>query len=230
MEIKIIASGSSGNCYHISDGNDSLLIECGIQLQAIRKALDFKLSGISGCLISHSHLDHCRVTDKLLKAGLDCYMSESTRQSTGVMSHRVHVFQSLQIFNIGSWKVLPFPLEHDAENHGFLIVSKTGEKLCYITDSYYCKYQFKGVHYYMIECNYDKDLLEENIQSGIVPAEIRNRITRSHFELQNVKDFFRANDLSVAKEIHLIHRSSSNCPTDVQEQIQALTGKEVYTQ
>jgi len=127
------------------------------------------------------HLDHCRDTDKLLKAGIDCYMSESTRQSTGVSGHRVHIFESLKLFNIGDWKVLPFPLEHDAENHGFLIQSGS-DKLVYATDTFYVKYKFKDITHFMIELNYSKAVLEENIASGIVPAEIRNRIWRRNIQ------------------------------------------------
>ncbi len=229
IDIKQIASGSSGNCYKISDGDTTIMIECGIQFKKIREAFSFKLSKVSGCLISHSHLDHCRVTDKLLKAGIDCYLSESTRKSLGVSGHRVHIFKSKKIFKIGTFKMLPFPLQHDVENHGFLLQSKNGDKLCYITDSYYCRYKFKDVNYYLIECNYQAEKLEKNIKKGVVPAAIRNRVVKSHFELENVKEFFRTNDCSKIKQIHLIHISSNNGDKEFfKSEIQALTGKEVY--
>lgn len=229
IDIKTIASGSSGNCYRISDGHTHILIECGIQFARIQEALSFKLTDISGCLISHSHLDHCRSTDKILRAGIDCYLSESTRNCIGVSGHRVHVFESKKVFEIGTFKILAFPLQHDVENHGFLVVSKYGEKLVFATDTYYCKYKFAAVNYYMIECNYSAKILEENIKSGAVPAEIRNRIVKSHFELENVKEFFRANDTSKINEIHLIHMSGNNSDPELfKNEIQKITGKPVY--
>ena len=228
IDITTIASGSSGNCYRIADSTTTLMIEAGIRFHKIREAFSFKLSEVSGCLISHSHLDHCRSTDKILKAGIDCFMSESTRKSMGVSGHRVHIIKPLKIFKIGTFKILPFLLQHDVENHGFLIASENGCKLCYITDSYYCKYRFSGVNYYMIECNYSKEILEENINAVVVPAEIRNRIVKSHFELENVKKFFLANDISDVKQIYLIHISGSNGDPELfKTEIQAITGKPV---
>ena len=54
MLVKALASSSAGNCYLISDGSSSLLLECGIPLKDIRrKGVD--LLGLSGCLISHEH-------------------------------------------------------------------------------------------------------------------------------------------------------------------------------
>ncbi len=229
IDIKTIASGSSGNCYRISDGTTNILIECGIQFSRIQEALSFKMSEITGCLISPSHLDHCKSTDKILRAGIDCYLSEATRKCIGVLGHRVHVFESLEMFKIGTFKILPFPVQHDVENHGFLIVSKNGSKLVFATDTYYVKYLFKDINYWMVECNYSVKTLEENIRSGAVPKEIRNRIVKSHFSLENVKEFFRVNDTSKVNEIHLIHLSGNNADRALfKSEIQAVTGKPVF--
>lgn len=228
IDILTIASGSAGNCYRVSDGETAVLIDCGIQLSEIRKALGFKLSEIAGCLLSHVHLDHSRSADKMLRAGIDCWMSEATRQPLGVSGHRVHVFDELKLFRVGTWDILPFPLQHDVENHGFLMQSRAGGKVCYITDSYFCRFKFPAVTHYLIECNYAKDILEANIEAGITPAEIRNRITRSHFELEDVKAFFRANDLASVREIHLIHGSRTNGdPARFKREIEEVTGKPV---
>lgn len=51
MQIQVISSGSKGNCYRISDGSTSLLLDCGIPLKQIQIALDFKLSDIDATLM-----------------------------------------------------------------------------------------------------------------------------------------------------------------------------------
>jgi len=55
IQIKALASGSKGNCYKISDGRTSLLIEAGIPINQIKRGCGFKLSEIEACLISHEH-------------------------------------------------------------------------------------------------------------------------------------------------------------------------------
>lgn len=55
IEIAPFASGSTGNCYRITDGRTPLLLECGIQYKQIQKGCGFRLSEIKACLISHEH-------------------------------------------------------------------------------------------------------------------------------------------------------------------------------
>lgn len=55
IAITPLASGSTGNCYKISDGRTPLLLECGIKYKDIQKGCGFKLREIVGCLISHEH-------------------------------------------------------------------------------------------------------------------------------------------------------------------------------
>jgi len=56
MEIKTIATGSTGNAYKISSADTSILIEAGIPIRKIQGGLNFGLSEIEFCLISHAHL------------------------------------------------------------------------------------------------------------------------------------------------------------------------------
>jgi phosphoribosyl 1,2-cyclic phosphodiesterase len=56
VEIKVLASGSSGNSYMIDDGETKLLIEAGIRVKEIQKALNFDLQRVAGCLVTHQHL------------------------------------------------------------------------------------------------------------------------------------------------------------------------------
>jgi len=166
-----------------------------------------------------------------MKAGVDCYMTEGTRNELRVSGHRIKLIEPLKKVAIETFDVLPFSTQHEAaEPVGFLIKSRvSGEKLLFITDSFYCRYRFRGVSYYMIECNYSRQILDENIRSGRTPAAVRNRIVKSHFELENVKAFFRAQDMSRAREIHLIHISTGNGDPDVfKAEIQKTTGLPVY--
>lgn len=230
MEIKVLASSSSGNCYRVSDGQTVLLLECGIPIAEIRKGLGFRLSEISACLISHNHMDHCKAAGDIIKTGIDVYMSSGTKEVLGLSGHRIHTVKAKEQFSIGTFVVLPFETEHDAEEPlGYLLYSTaTGEKLLFATDTYYVRYKFKGLTHIMVECNYITDILYSNIETGRVPAALKDRLLQSHFSLENVKDFLMANDLSKVQEIYLMHLSNDNSDEErVKREIQGLTGKQV---
>lgn len=56
LMLKTVGSGSSGNCYILSSRKTSLLIDLGIKEKEIKKALDFNIIDIAGCIVSHKHL------------------------------------------------------------------------------------------------------------------------------------------------------------------------------
>lgn len=230
IKITTLASGSSGNAYHIDDGHTQLLIECGINFKDIRIALNFNTSKLAGCLISHEHKDHSKGLKDVLKAGIDVYTSQGTIDAEGIEHHRLKPIRAKESFSIGTWKMLPFDVEHDVnEPLGFLLMNQEGEKLLFATDTYYVRYRFKGLTHIMIECNYSMNLLDENIKNGIVPKVMRKRLVRSHFSLENVMEFLKANDLSKVQEIHLMHLSNNNSNEKMfKKKVQQLTGRPVY--
>jgi phosphoribosyl 1,2-cyclic phosphodiesterase len=89
MEIKILASGSSGNAYRISDGKTTILLDAGIVLRSIQIGCQFKLSQIEGCFITHSHMDHSKVARELARLGVDVYTSQGTIDACGLTGHRI---------------------------------------------------------------------------------------------------------------------------------------------
>lgn len=230
IEIKTLASGSSGNAYWISDGHTELLIECGIRFKDIQIALDFDARKLAGCLVTHEHKDHTKGLKDVLRAGINVYATQGTIDQEGIEHHRLKPIKSKQQFKVGTWTILPFDVEHDvAEPVGFLLANQQGEKLLFATDTYYVKYKFKGLTHVMLECNYSMEILDENIESGRVHQGMKGRLVKSHFSLENVKEFLKANDLSRVQEIHLLHLSDTNSnEQDFKTAIQELTGKVVY--
>jgi len=232
MDIKVLASSSSGNSYHISDGKTHLLLDAGIQLKRIQIALHFKICQLNACFISHAHKDHSRATIALAGLGIDIYTSAGTLEACGgLKGHRFHVLQALKEVSVGSFKILPFDVQHDApEPLGFLFSSiETDEKLLYFTDTFYLKYRFQGLTHIMAECNYDKESLEYAVAAGYVPEIVQKRIVKSHMSLENLVEMLKANDLSKVKQIYLMHLSQNNSnEKHFKTEIQKATGAEVY--
>ncbi len=227
MRIEALASSSSGNCYVVSDGNTRILLECGITWKGIQRKLNFKMSDINYCLISHSHADHSRAAKDVAKAGIDIFTSIETLQELGLAKHhRAHSVKSLTQFEIGTFTVLPFELQHDVFIYGYLISSSvTNQKFLFITDTFYCKYKFQGLDIIAIECNYSKAIVDENLKNGIIEKAQVRRLYKSHFSLERVKEFLAANDLAEVRKIYLTHLSNRNSNAELfKTEIERLTG------
>lgn len=226
MDIKVLASSSKGNCYRVSDGETSVLLDCGIPYKKIMERLNFKLSEISGVLVSHCHQDHIKAAKELARRGINIYSSKGTFNAAQLAGHRFKTVKALEWFEASTFSVLPFDVEHDApEPLGFLLKSReTHEKLLYFTDTYYLKYKFKGLNYMMCECNYSNESIAPDINSVL-----KDRIIESHMSLEHLLQLLKANDLSQVKAIYLLHLSDSNSDEKLfKEKVQKLTGKEVY--
>jgi len=182
VEIQVLASSSKGNCYRVSDGQTSVLLDCGIPYKSILEGLNFKLSKINGVLVTHCHQDHIKAAKDLAKVGVDIYSSQGTFNFCKLAGHRFKSVKSLQAFEIGTFTIIPFDVQHDVpEPLGFVLKSNfTGEKLLYFTDTYYLKYNFKGLNYIMGECNYSDESINPNINRTL-----RNRILESHMSLKH---------------------------------------------
>lgn len=196
MKIEVIASGSKGNCYKISNKNTALLIECGIPYKKIQEALNFKTTDIDGVLVSHEHGDHSKACKDLVKAGVDLYMTKGTKEVLKLDSHRVKTFEesndkTYRWFEIGSLKIKPFKSIHDAsEPANFYIVNKrTDERLLFITDTMYVEGRFNTIDYLMIEVNYVRETINQNDK---IHPELRTRIKWNHMSLETAIDFLKS--------------------------------------
>lgn len=231
MRLKVLGSGSSGNCYILQNEKEILVLECGLPYKTIQKGLNFNLSDVVGCLVSHEHKDHSRAVVDLLNNAVDVYSSEGTYEKLLVF-HNYHtkVIKSECQFKVGNFTIAPFETEHDAvEPLGFLIQHKDIGKLLFITDSYYCQYKFSGLSHIMIECNYSMDILQNNIDKGLIHPALANRLLKSHFSLENVKGFLKETDLSSVRDITFLHLSAGNSDAErFKEEIERLTGVPTY--
>jgi len=207
LNLTVLGSSSKGNCYIITAGAEKLVIECGIKYAPIMTALDFRAENVKGVLISHEHKDHSASAAKLAAKGFNLYASAGTFEALGLTGHRAHRIASEQQFTVGGFTILPFAAEHDAkEPLGFIIYHALIGKLLFATDTYYISYKFSGLNYIMVECNFSREIVQNNHLDKVV----ENRLYKSHFSLENVKKFLAANDLSKCECIYLIHLSDGN--------------------
>lgn len=198
-------SGSRGNLYTCG----SLLLEAGVPIAAIKKALDHDISWVSGCLITHAHKDHSFAGGNVMAAGIDVYCSEPTARLMGWSGHRLHIIEPGVPFQVGEWSIMPFEVEHDCEGTLGFVLNDGEDKVLYLTDAFYTQHRFRGLTIIAIECNWSPETLHPEIHPALA-----RRIARSHMSLQTCREFLQAQDLSHVREIHLIHISEDNGDAD----------------
>lgn len=215
--------------YILSDDNECLIIECGRSFLEAEKALDFNTKKVKGVLISHEHGDHAMYIDKFIEY-FPVYASAGTLKAKGVTDNvNARAMRMLKPYQIGTFKVLAFRTQHDAvEPCGFLIQCPDGSKLVFATDTYYIRYTFRHIRYWMIECNYDKKKLNKNVEEGLVHPCVAKRVRRSHMSLDECINMMKSNDMSETRMIMLIHLSSDNSDRDYfVSEISKVTGRYV---
>lgn len=230
FEIKIQGSSSAGNNYVLVDGESSLMIEAGLRVKDIlRKGI--MLKNVQGLLVTHEHGDHSKyVQDILLVGKFDLWASQGTIDALGI-NRRAHVLKASKQQQIGDWLVLPFDTIHDhpkaraREPLGFLILSPTGKKIVFMTDTSYGPKQFRGVTHWLVECNHDVEL----VRQCSLPKMVQDRIIQTHMSIDACKLFFSQADMAVTEEIHLIHLSDKNSDAErFKSEIEEITKKSVF--
>ena len=229
MELKILGSSSSGNCYVFDNGKEALVVEAGISFSEVKKAVNFDISRIVGCLVSHEHGDHAKYVQKFIDAHIPVYMSLGTLKKIEITKYPKRLIAEKQTV-IGTFKVLPFNTQHDAaEPLGFLIYHPEIGTTLFATDTCYLAHTFKGLNNILIEANYRLDILETNVETGKVPKAQRDRTLQSHMSFHTCIETLQASDLSAVNNIVLIHLSDSNSnAAEFQKEIHEATGKTVH--
>ena len=233
MKVIPLSSGSRGNSYVIKNGDDLLLIEAGLAANDLKEKLwdkDLNLKDIDNCIISHLHQDHSKSAGYLTRNGINVLMTQSTISGVfgkKIREDRVYYLEPNKTYRMDNFVVKPFDLSHDGTpTVGFLVMHKPSKELLfYASDTMYLAYKPKGVHYWMVEVNYQDKYLEEAIKEGRMDRDNMRRIKKAHMSLATAIDFFKAQDLSDTEEIWLLHLSDRNSNADeVKEEIQKVTG------
>lgn len=235
IDIKVIGSGSSGNCYFANFNGAKILLEAGLPFKKIQQALGYRTSDILACLITHEHMDHAKSAKDLIKNGVDCYMTKGTAEALKLKSHRLKPFNKdenndYKLTEINQLIIKPFEAVHDvAEPVSFYIKDKeTKESLLFVTDSAYMKYKIPDVDVLMVEANYIKELIDKRVEDGTINIHLRNRIVKNHMSLETLLEALDYVKFAKLKKVYVLHLSDSNSDMyKIKEAVQKKVGVEV---
>ena len=194
MRVTIFASGSTGNCLLLSDGDTRLLIDAGISLRRMEAGLaqaDCGMQDMAGVLITHEHSDHiCGLTSLLKRYELPIFAPHTVAARLGAMlpaaQDRLRVIPVGEPFPLGGLRLRAFHTPHDteesvgyrAEGHGvFAIATDTGCLTEELLEG------LRGADTALIEANHDERLLCD----GPYPFRLKRRILSDRGHLSNAR-------------------------------------------
>lgn len=207
MKLKVINSGSQGNGYALIIGEEILLLECGVPAKEMLKTIDYQISKVRGCLLSHAHGDHAKYIKNYMNYGIKVFSSDEVQTDIEtVYGEKIVGLQRMKKHQVGSFSVIPFRVPHsDTECDGFLIKHEEIGSLLFITDAEYCPYDFSkmGINHAMIECNYSQDYLTKDLENY-------GHVLCGHMELETCKRFIQTINSPSLRSIGLLHLSYGN--------------------
>ena len=225
MELVVLGSGSSGNCYLLKDDKECLIIEMGVNFDRVKEELNFDFSTVVGAVLTHEHGDHSNYLDNVISSGIEVIASKGTLDVFGRKT-LCRVIKKGTSIKLGNFEVNSFDVKHDcAEPIGFVIRHPDSGDTLFLTDSYYSPLSFKGLNNIMIEANYCDDIIKA---SGI-PKERIGRTVTSHMSIQTCCQFLSNQDMSEVNNIILIHLSDQNSNAfQFKQKATQATGKQVF--
>ena len=192
MILSVFASGSTGNCALLSEGDTHLLLDDGISLRRLRAALALRgltPEKLSGVLITHEHKDHISGLPMLTKhCGVPLFaprtVANHIRWSAAGVDGYIREISPGTPFTAGDFTVTAFPTCHDTDQSvGYRIEGSIPFALCTDTGCVTAGMlsALSGCKAALIEANHDVDML----RSGPYPWYLKQRILSERGHLSN---------------------------------------------
>ena len=189
MKIKVLASGSKGNCSLIETKSTRFLIDIGITYQRLKKELEkiaLSLDDIDALLLTHAHNDHTSGLKVLLKhSNFKIYANKEIIKelTTDINKDRIELYSPLIYLN--NTELTIFKTSHDAKGSVGFLITDDESSLVYITDTGYLNRKYfpllENKNIYYIESNHDEKMLMD----GPYPYYLKQRIISDEGHLSN---------------------------------------------
>ena len=165
MKVKVLASGSKGNCTLIKTEEINILIDIGITYQQLASELEkinLTPKDLTAILITHTHSDHIKGLPVLVKkTNLKVYALEEMMLELSKKIPLDNIFLYENPLELEDLKINLIRISHDVEGVGFIIEHKN-HSLVYITDTGYINRKYlpmmKNKDVYIIESNHDEEM------------------------------------------------------------------------
>ena len=218
-----LGSGSSGNCYYLGTNDHGILIDAGIGIRTVKKALreyGVAMEKIVGIIVTHDHADHVKTVGCFgNKMNIPVYATEAVHDgicrnkylNTEILLSKKVIEKGVP-FTVHSFDITAFEVPHDSlENVGYRITFDN-QTLVILTDvgriTDTIRSYAANADHLLMEANYDETMLA----NGRYPYYLKQRITSGMGHISNrlsaafIADMYNDN----LQNIWLCHLSQDN--------------------
>lgn len=189
MDLAVLSSGSSGNCFYIGDKKDGILIDAGISCRQISERLEklrVPISKIRGAFITHEHTDHTRGAEVLSRThNIPVFATEKTAKS--LSCDNLKIIENKDCVKIGGMEIESFSKSHQAADPVSFSISEGKKRASIITDAGFCcnnvLREISDADFLCLEANHDLRMLDE----GAYPVYLKRWIRSDTGHLSNMQ-------------------------------------------
>jgi phosphoribosyl 1,2-cyclic phosphodiesterase len=189
---KSLASGSSGNAYLLRTDKVAILLEAGVRLPNLRRALlaeGLQPADLSAVLVSHEHRDHCLFARELAERySTHVWANERVLRAAGLDGVERAVILPVGAPTLfGDVEVTAFPVAHDAScpvgfhirtsTRTIVVATDLGEVSSDLGDA------VSSSDLIVLEANHDTEMLHQ----GRYPYHLRKRVAGPTGHLSNMQ-------------------------------------------
>lgn len=211
MLVQCIGTGSSGNALALySNSGKIFLLDLGLSVKEIKKAINFRTSDIAGAVVTHEHSDHSKSLKDFENMGVKVFKPYA--ENNGIKKMQFNDFY-----------VQCFQLPHNGTTNFGFYIKADNQKLLYMTDFEYCPFIFKkqNINHILIECNYIKEMI------GPYLVNLEHKV-KGHCSLDTCKGFVEVNKTSYLRTVLLLHMGYGSDDDRMIKEVKEVAGNKVF--
>jgi len=220
LRVVVLGTGSAGNATAITDGETTILVDCGFSAKEISRRLreaGLDPAGVSALFLTHEHGDHVRGVDVFVRRhapGCTVWATAGTCHASALSATPadVRTLTAGEPVRAGNLEVVAFRTSHDAAEPVGYRVCAGDEAVGMATDTGVFTAEalegLSGCAVIGIEANHDLTMLER----GPYPPHLKRRIRseRGHLSNADAADALEALAHNGLTRVIGLHRSRTN--------------------